>query len=288
MARRILVIGGTGFFGVPTANRLKEDGYTVRIMTRDFQKAKKIFGSTFEIFQGNATDKSKLEEAMKDCYGVHITVSGEGDKASAENVSELAAKMKIKHLTYVSGSTVQEKNSWFPLIKDKLQAEKAIIKSGSKYTIFRPTWPMEAIPRFVQKGKVTIIGKQPAPIHWFAVNDFTNMISAAYKKREAANKIFYIHGPEAYTMNQALEIYCNTFHPQITEIKNMNLWLAKGLKLIIRNDMYKMIVDLMGYFDKAGESGNPEEANKILGAPKTTLAMWMKPKVEKRIGRAGK
>jgi hypothetical protein len=35
---------------------------------------------------------------------------------------------------------------------------------------------------------------------------------------------------------------------------------------------------MMAYFDKAGELGDPTEANQILGAPKTTLDAWMEQK----------
>ena len=288
MARRILVIGGTGLFGIPTSHRLKEDGFDVRVMTRDAAKAKKLFNSSFEIFEGDASNKIKLEDAMKDCHGVVISVTGPGDKAAAMNVSALAKDMGIKQIVYISGATVNDKNKWFPMIKDKLDAEKVIRKCGVPYTILRPTWPMEQLPRFVQKGKVTIIGEQPAPIHWFAVIDLARMISTAFKKKAAQNRVLYVHGPEAHTMKEAMQIYCKTFHPEIKEISVLPIWMAKALKLIIRKDMFHFIVNLMAYFDKAGEAGNPKEANEILDAPTITLEMWMKPVVEKKIARVGK
>lgn len=47
--------------------------------------------------------------------------------------------------------------------------------------------------------------------------------------------------------------------------------------------MFQFILNLMAYFDKAGEAANPKEANEILGAPTITLEMWMKPPVKKKI-----
>jgi hypothetical protein len=40
--------------------------------------------------------------------------------------------------------------------------------------------------------------------------------------------------------------------------------------------MLKFASGLMGYFDKTPETGDPTEANQILGAPSTTLDDWMK------------
>lgn len=288
MAKRILVIGGTGMFGVPASHRLKEDGFDVRIMTRDALKAKKLFDGSFEIFEGDGSDKIKLEDALKDCHGVVISVSGSGDKTCAENVSALAKGMGIKQIIYISGSTVSEKNKWFPMIKDKLDAEKAISQCGVPFTILRPTWPMEQIPRFIQNGKITLIGEQPAPLHWFAISDLARMISAAFKRKKAQNKALYVHGPEAHTLKEAMHIYIKTLHPGIKSISVLPIWMAKALKLLIRKDEFHFVVNLMAYFEKAGELGNPIEANEILGAPSITLEMWLKPKVEKGHTRMGK
>ena len=49
MVKTILVIGATGTFGEPIARLLKEDGFRVRVMTRDNNKARKIFDESFEI-----------------------------------------------------------------------------------------------------------------------------------------------------------------------------------------------------------------------------------------------
>lgn len=38
MQKTIVVIGGTGMLGQPVARRLEDDGFGVRIMTRDRQK----------------------------------------------------------------------------------------------------------------------------------------------------------------------------------------------------------------------------------------------------------
>ena len=41
------------------------------------------------------------------------------------------------------------------------------------------------------------------------------------------------------------------------------------------NQMLGFFAGLMAYFEKAGEPGDPTEANQLLGAPATTLEAWM-------------
>lgn len=275
MAQRILVLGGTGMFGKPTAFQLTADGFQVRLFVRDITKAQTLFGEELEIVQGDVADLASLEKAMADCFGVHISVGGPVDQLSAENVAALASKLGLERVTYISGATVAEKNRWFPMVAQKLDAEKAIRNCGVPYTIFCPTWPMEQIVRFARGGKPSLMGKQPLPIHFFATQDLARMISQAYQSDEAKNKRFYVYGPEAMTMKTALERYCAKFHPEVEKISVMPIWLAKFLGTLTGNEMLKFASGLMAYFDKTSEVGDPTEANKILGAPATTMDTWM-------------
>jgi hypothetical protein len=39
--------------------------------------------------------------------------------------------------------------------------------------------------------------------------------------------------------------------------------------------MLGFFAELMAYFEQAGEMGDPAEANRLLGAPATTLDAWI-------------
>lgn len=275
MTKRILILGGTGMFGIPTAIQLKADGFQVRILARDVEKAQNIFADGYEIVPGDVSDLASLEKAMTGCDGVHISIGGPVDQLSAENVAALAPKLGMERISYVSGATVAEENRWFPMVAQKLEAEKAIRNCGTAYTIFCPTWPMEQIPRFMQNGKPSLIGKQPLPVHFFAAQDLARMVSKSYQLAEAQNKRFYVYGPEAMTLKTALERYCAKFHPEVEKIAVMPVWLVKLLGIVTRNEMLKFASSLMGYFEKTPEAGDATEANQILGAPATTLDAWM-------------
>jgi uncharacterized protein YbjT (DUF2867 family) len=275
MEKRILVLGGTGLLGKPTAYQLKADGFQVRILARDVKKAQSMFDDSFEIVHGDVTDISSLEKAMTGCYGVHISVGGSVDQVSAENVAELATHLDVERISYISGATVAEKNRWFPMVAQKLEAEKAIQNCGVAFTIYCPTWPMEQLVRFARNGKPSLIGKQPLPVHFFAAQDLARMISKSYQLAEAQNKRFYVYGPEAMTMKTALERYCARFYPEVKKISVMPIWLAKFLGTLTGNEMLKYASDLMAYFDKSAEVGDSSEANAILGTPGTTLDAWM-------------
>ena len=275
MPKKILVLGATGTLGQPTTRRLKQDGFQVRIMVRDVDKAHSLFDQSVEILQGDVTEQSNLEKAIQGCAGVHVSVGGPVDQVSAENVAELAPMLGVEHVTYLSGSTVSEANSWFPMTKQKLLAEKVIQECGVAYTILRPTWPMEQLPRFVMGGRATVIGIISDPWHWFAAGDLARMVSNAYQNPEAKNKCLFIHGPEGIPVKDALERYCKAFHPEIEAVTILPIPAARAMAESTGNVFIKNFADLMDYFKKVGEPGDPTEANQILGAPEITLDAWI-------------
>jgi uncharacterized protein YbjT (DUF2867 family) len=275
MPKMILVLGATGLLGEPVARQLNADGFLVRALARDVAKASQRLDGKTEIIQGDVTDIPSLKQAMQGCYGVHISVGGPFDQVSAENVSSLAPESGVKHITYISGATVAEKNRWFPMVAQKLNAEKAIIECGVPYTIFCPTWPMEQVARFARNGKPFMMGKQPLPVHFLAANDLAKMVSRAYQTKEAQNKRLYVFGPESMTMGEAINRYCQVLYPEAKEVSAMPFWLAKIIAKLTKNDMMMFAVNLMSYFNDAAETGDASEANRILGEPQTTLDGWI-------------
>jgi len=284
MQKTIVVIGGTGMLGQPVSRCLKEDGFRVRIMTRDGQKARKMFDDFFEITAGDPMDTRCLEEALHGCYGVHISLPSEVERPVAKTVAKVAARHGVERISYISGATVAEENRWFPMINRKFQAEQAIRESGIPYTIFCPTWLMESLPMFVVKGRASVLGKQPYPYHWVAAEDFARMVTTAFGLAEASNQRFFVLGPEAIRMDEALRRYCAVFHPDIKKVASVPFWLVKLLATITDNHGLKGAGELMSYFEKVGErSSNPAKANGILDAPTMTLDVWLQKRRE-RVG----
>ena len=272
---RILVLGGTGMLGAPVARRLQADGFQVRLLARDPDKARAMFGDRLEVTAGDATDVNSLKAALEGSDGVHISIAGPAELPAAQNVSALAPALGAKRITYISGATAVEENHWFPMTAGKLEAEKAIRACGVPFTLFCPAWPMEQLPRFARGGQPLLVGDQPQPSHWFAADDLARMVSRAYQREEAANKKLFIHGPEAITMIEALERYCRAFHPEVESVPLMPIEAARATAASTGNQMLGFFAELMAYFEKASEAGDPREANELLGAPSITLEAWI-------------
>jgi uncharacterized protein YbjT (DUF2867 family) len=282
MGKAILVIGATGTMGEPVARHLKEDGFQVRVMTRDSNKARGIFDETFDIVVGDVMDASSLEEPLDGCFGVHIsTAPPENEQTKVRNIVAAASKKRLRRITYVSWPNASGENAWFPPAKQKLLAEEVIRGSGIPYTIFCPTTAMENIPMFVQGNRAVVIGKQTRPYHWLAADDFGKVVSASYGLEETADKRLFIYGPEAVLTHEAVRRYCSMFCPEITKISTMPYGLVNLMATIMRSKEMKFGSRLLVFCEKVDEGGDRTEADRILGAPKTTLDEWLRQMKEK-------
>ena len=278
----ILVIGATGTVGAPVARHLREDGYDVRLLVRDPKRAAAQFGSGFEYIQGSVEERETVKQALNGCTGVHISLQAGSHPADIERVEhlgtlrviELAAQQQLAHLTYVSGMFVgAEVGSAVLDDHAKRNVEQALQQSGIPSTIFKPTYFMDTLPKQLQGKRAMILGTQPHPLHLVAASDFGRMVSRAFQEPEAANKIFYIQGPEALTMAEALRLYCTMLEPE-KQVTMMPLWLMSVVDTLFLGRKMRRTLQIMQVLQRYGEFGDPSEANRILGAPTTTLQAW--------------
>lgn len=274
MTKKILLLGASGMLGQPVAHSLVKQGHHVRILVRSPERARKIFGDTVEIIRGSATNKEDLQSALSGCDAVHISLTQDSELLATQHILDLAATRSLQRITYVSATSASEQNRWFPMVDSKMRTEELIRQSGIPHVVFCPTWAMETLPSFYNGDRgVIIIGKNPPPLHFFAAVDFGRIVAASYADDRALGKRLFVHGPEAITLPVALERYFAACHPDL-KLTHLPLWQANLIAKITRRPAMAGIVDLIAYFDKIGEPGDPTATNTLFAPPSITLDNW--------------
>ena len=110
--RRALVTGVTGYIGSRLVPRLIEEGWQVRVLTRDESKvADRWWRSKVEVVEGDATARETLAEALADVdvayYFLH-SMDGEGDfverdRELARTFGLAAYEAEVGRIVYLSG-----------------------------------------------------------------------------------------------------------------------------------------------------------------------------------------
>jgi uncharacterized protein YbjT (DUF2867 family) len=281
--KTILVIGATGMLGKPVAKQLLKDGVHVRVLARNPQKAQQILGDGFDIHAGDVTNSTSLLAALKGVDGVHISLKGGPSEADFErmdhhatrDVAQLAKESGTPRITLLSAYAVHPEKADTPESRAKYRGEQALKASNVPYTIFRASWFMESLPLFKQGKNISLIGNQIHPLHWIAAKDYARMVSQSYKSDETLNKELYIFGPEARTMGEAMKIYAESAGLKVTPISTTMLSVLGSLTF---NAEWKSMAVLMKHYERWGEDGSAEEANRLLGTAKITLKEWCEKK----------
>lgn len=286
--KTILVIGGTGMLGKPVAQQLKADGFNVRLLARNPEKAQILLGDGHEIVKGDVDNPAALRTAMTGVDGVHISLKGGPTEADFErmdhlatrDIAQIAKEKNVGRVTLISAYAVSQEKADTPESRSKFRGEAALRSSGVPYTIFRASWFMETLPLFVQGKSISLIGNQIHPLHWIAAEDYARMVSKSYQTDETLNKELYIFGPEAFTMGEAMKIYAD--HAGV-KVAPMSTRMLAVLGTLTFNTEWKSMAVLMKHYENWGEDGSPDEANHLLGAPRVTLGEWIKTTLDKSI-----
>lgn len=213
---KILVIGASGLLAGPVIRKLDEKGYDLRLFSRSVKPS--MFVNDHEITQGDVFNVADLEKAVSGCDALHISLASADDVKAVSNIIEVSKRNGVRRISLVSGCTVAEENRWFKFTDDKFRTEQMIMQSGFSWYIFRPTWFFDSLPMFVRNGKASVLGRLTDRYHWVAADDLGTMVADAYSTAGAENRIYYVYGPERYTMKEMLEKYCRALHPEIKSV----------------------------------------------------------------------
>ena len=195
----ILITGGTGYVGVNFIPALLERGHRVRILCRDKEKAKRLFGATCEIVVGDVTDKASLKGCCENIDVVFHMVAKVGNelpsdknfaefrKVNVEGVKNIVAEAKssvVKRFIHISSIAamgivndefISEKsncNPYLPYQVTKLEGEQVVldefIKNEFPVIVIRPTkiygvgeseYSYLTLAKLCQKGIFPKVGK---------------------------------------------------------------------------------------------------------------------------------
>ena len=149
----VLVAGATGGTGRALVRDLGSQGYSVRALVRDEDKARTVLGDEIEYALGDVREIDTLLAAMD---GVAFVISAIGssrsdpsnnpeavDYGGVKNLADAAAAIGVRQFVLVSSSGVTDEDHFLNKAFDniliwKFKGEEALRASGVPYTIVRP------------------------------------------------------------------------------------------------------------------------------------------------------
>ena len=155
LIKKIAILGGTGFVGQSLCNRLSEDGYELKVPTRnrEYSREDLILLPNLELIETDIHNPKNLKKLLVDCDAVINLIgilnekenNGKGfKKVHVELIKNLISACEIngiRRILQLSALNADTKNGKSFYLKTKGEAEE-LLRSNSaeiEITIFRPS-----------------------------------------------------------------------------------------------------------------------------------------------------
>lgn len=243
----ILVTGGTGFIGQALIRQLVADGQKVRILVRpSSQNLQLPRGVSVDVVVSSLLDEKGVRAALNNVHTVYHLVGGEAHGAAVDltdsdiNTTEIliraAVEVGLDRLVYVSHLGA-DRNSAYPVMKAKGEAEHMIRTAGIPYTIVRSAIVFGPGDHFTESLKL-VLSQYPfffLPDHGLSqlqpiwIDDLATCLEWAAGDASLKNQVVEIGGSEALTFLEiAMLLQQKTgIHKPMVRIKSSYLrWMT--------------------------------------------------------------
>lgn len=271
----VLVIGAHGTLGRPVTRRLISEGYSVRALARDPDRAFRLLPFEVEILRGDVSNPEDIRSAAEGCGAVHINLATRNPRAKFKpeldgtlNVLKVLEERPGVIISKISGLGAEDTGGRWPDQDQKFQAEKAIASSGHPYLIWRPTWVMESLALFVRDGRFHLFVKDSPPLFWVSGDDMGRWVAKALGEPRLHNRVFNVQGPEAVGFRRAAERFIRAYDPSIRIKRQALLPLMMGG---IFSGGLRQFSTLMRMTRKESRGFISEATWDLLGAPTLTI-----------------
>ena len=103
--KQILIYGGTGYYGRKVVEKLVQKGQSVKVVSRDEAKARKILGKKVEIFQGDVTNHETIVESLKNVSSIVICLSAMSSKLirKMKEIADRVGAVLMVDMAHIAG-----------------------------------------------------------------------------------------------------------------------------------------------------------------------------------------
>lgn len=220
---RILVTGPTGYIGGRLVPRLLDEGYSVRVLSRDPRRLQgRPWLEKVQVVEGDAFKPQSLRAALGDIdvayYFIHSLYGGsdfhQKDLTAARNFGAAAGESQVKRIIYLGGLGDPESNL-SPHLRSRQLTGEALRKAGVAVTEFRAavivgsgSASFEMIRYLTERIPLMICPRWVfTRIQPIAISDVLAYLAATLKVPESMGRIIEIGGADVLTYGDTMLAY---------------------------------------------------------------------------------
>lgn len=213
---KVVLAGAFGKLGTDILRQLAAQGHTVLAADLAAREVPGLAGK----YEARAIDVTKPETLRGLCDGADAVITTVGLTGSSATITNYdidyqgnvnllreAQRAGVKHFTYISVIKA-DSDPRVPMLHAKAMFEEELKKSGIPYVIHRPTGYFYDIAKvfmpMIEKGEVTLLGKQDAHANVIDTSDFAEFIVLHMCDE---NAVYDVGGKETYSYEEIARMF---------------------------------------------------------------------------------
>jgi uncharacterized protein YbjT (DUF2867 family) len=206
----ILVTGANGTIGHHVVTYLATEGYAVRAMVRNVDKAKRLEAPNVEITRGDFSQVSSLAAALAGVDAtLLLTATSPSRVAQEANFIQAARRAGTKHIVRLSILGADE-TSPSRVLQRHGAAETLLLKSGIPYTLLRPSYFMQNLFWYAEdiRSRGVFQASLPETTRHSHVDarDVAKVAVATLTDVRHVNQVYRVTGPDAQTYPEMMAV----------------------------------------------------------------------------------
>ena len=192
--KTIFVTGGTGNQGGAVARNLTEQGFTVKVLTRNPNSIQSgnLKKMNIEVVKGDLNNADTYREYLKNVYGIFSVQTFENGVEKEINqgitLATVAKEFGVKHFLY-SSVFGADLNTGVAHMESKFKIENHIKQIGLPFTIIRPTSLFEnflipQVKKGILKGKLVQAINRNTVLQYIAAEDIGKAAVKIFQESE--------------------------------------------------------------------------------------------------------
>jgi uncharacterized protein YbjT (DUF2867 family) len=255
-----------------------EAGFEVTALVRNPAQARRALPAAIAVVQADVRDEESLRAGLRGQDALYLSLSvapseRQGDfhteAQGLQHVLAAAREAKVVRIAYLSALVHDTPNSRWWVLDVWRRALARIKASGIPYTIFYPTNFMETLAeRHNAGGLFVMLGRAHYDNYWIAGGDFGRQVARSFALPQAANREYYVQGPEPISYDAAAVRYARALH-RSPHVLRVPLWVARLAGVGSRQfDFNARIMQTVLAYPEEFKAGDTWDE---LGKPTTTI-----------------
>jgi uncharacterized protein YbjT (DUF2867 family) len=212
----ILVLGGTGHYGRHIVERLIAKGTSVRVLSRNVERARELLGGAPELVSGDLSDGAVVARALDGASGMVVSVSGVSRKQirrveAIERDAVIAAlrmaeDRQVERAVVISTYDLREGVGPAAIRRigaGKLAVERHLAQSKLNWTVLGVPPSMEIFLAMVRGRTMAVPGGGPPILPTVSPVDVGEVAAQAVLRRDLAGQRLRVAGPDTIGFAEA-------------------------------------------------------------------------------------